>query len=125
MHSPCFGDSFGDSGYERARFPLDKLTDTMFWIDRFVVLSFVLVYLAMQAYMLFRDCSPFARFLSALPLPIAALFLFALASTDFLKNSRPSGLAGAVLLASAASLYLAAIWAIPRFIEWVVNQFRR
>jgi hypothetical protein len=95
-----------------------------FLLDKPSVCGFVLVYLAMQAFMLFRDCSPFARFLSALPLPIAALFLLGFATGGLLRGGDIGSIV-AILLASTASLYLAAIWAIPRFIEWVVNQCRR
>jgi hypothetical protein len=96
----------------------------LFLIDPLSVCGFVVVYLALQAFMLFRDCSPFARFLSALPLPITGLLLLGFA-TGGLPKGKPSGSVGAILLASAGSLYFAAIWAIPRFIEWAVNQLRR
>jgi hypothetical protein len=81
----------------------------------------VVVYVVMQCYMLFRDCSFLARILAVLPLLVT--FPYFLLSMGSGGPAGPYTYGPTIVLSTAAALYLFAIWGAPRVIEWFVNRF--
>ncbi len=81
----------------------------------------IVAYVALQLYMLFRECSFLTRVLAALPLMLTLPFVM------FASLGR-GGIMGfytilpTILLSGSAALYLFALWASPRVVEWLVNR---
>jgi len=86
----------------------------------FVFWGSIVAYIALQSYMLLRECSFLARILGALPLMLTLPFVV-------LASLGQGGIAGfymiipTILLSGGAALYLVALWAFPRVVEWLVN----
>lgn len=81
----------------------------------------VVVYVALQSYMLFRDCSFLARILAVFPLLLTVPYFLLTFLAD--GPTGPYTWGPTLVLSAGAALYLFAVWGFPRFVEWLVNRF--